>query len=82
MSSSIQREPLAGTIRQDQKVIGAICLPEERVQDFIDQFNRCYGPMRMHIAQPPLQARPVSAIAPVGASRSNPITMTSYKPPN
>ena len=73
MSSSPSREPLSGTIRQDQKVVGAICLPEEDVQDFIEQFNRCYGPMGMHIDMPShLQPRP-GVLLPVGASARSPI---------
>ena len=71
MSSSPSREPLSGVIRQDAKVIGAICLPEEDPQDFIEQFNHCYGPMHMKIEPPvqlPLRAK---ALLPVGATVRN-----------
>ncbi len=74
MSSSLWREPLSGTIRQDAKVIGAICLPESDVQEFIDQFNHCYGPLRMHIESPRFAPLPAVAgsICPVGANHRRP----------
>jgi hypothetical protein len=68
--SSYEREPMTGLIRQDHRVVGSICLPEEDQQDFIDQFNNCYGPLRLHIEpipvgpQRPIHLRP---IRPVGA---------------
>ncbi len=74
MSSSFWREPLSGTIRQDSKVIGAICLPEEDVQEFIDQFNHCYGPLRMHIE--PNRLMPLATptqLFPVGAAHRRPL---------
>ncbi len=43
MSSSYEREPLTGLIRQDNRIVGSICLPEEDPQEFIDDFNNCYG---------------------------------------
>ena len=70
MSSSYQREPMTGLIRQDNRCVGTICLPEEDRQDFIDQFNNCYGPLRLHIeAMPEPGEKPVPArpIRPVGA---------------
>jgi hypothetical protein len=67
--SSPNREPLSGTIRQDKKVVGAICLPEADVQDFINQFNRCYGPMGLHIDMPShLPVKPV-VVVPIGATQ-------------
>lgn len=70
--SSYQREPMTGLIRQDNRVVGAICLPEEDQQEFINEFNNCYGPLRMHIEPletaaigTPLPPRP---IRPVGAT--------------
>ena len=67
--SSYEREPMTGLIRQENRVVGSICLPEEDQQEFIDQFNNCYGPLRLHIeAMPgcdlPVVTRPVR---PVGA---------------
>ncbi|MCC6508390.1 MAG: hypothetical protein IT423_04740 [Pirellulaceae bacterium] len=68
--SSYQREPMTGLIRQDNRVVGTICLPEEDPQEFIDDFNNCYGPLRLHIEPvqipggPPVPVRPVR---PVGA---------------
>lgn len=72
MSSSISREPLSGLIRQDAKVIGAICLPEEDPQEFIEQFNHCYGPMRMKIEPPASVPKRTTPLLPVGAKLRNP----------
>ncbi len=52
MSSSPSREPLTGIIRQDAIVVGAVCLPDEELQDFIEQFNHCYGSIGMRIEVP------------------------------
>ncbi len=79
MSSSPSREPLTGIIRQDAKVVGAICLPDEELQDFIEQFNHCYGPLGMRIEMLPGSQRPLKIpayIAPVGATFRQPL-----KPP-
>lgn len=73
MSSSPAREPLSGTIRQDKKVVGAICLPEADVQDFVDQFNHCYGPIGLHIDMPAHLPVQPAAILPVGACARTPI---------
>lgn len=74
MSSSLWREPLSGMIRQDSKVIGAICLPEEDVQEFIDQFNHCYGPLRMRIEPINLVPVPIATqLFPVGAAHRRPL---------
>ncbi len=72
MSSSLWREPLSGMIRQDAKIIGAICLPEDDVQEFIEQFNHCYGPLRMHIEAPPVLAAKQAPLFPVGAQHRRP----------
>lgn len=69
--SSYERDPMTGLIRQDHRVVGSICLPEEDQQEFIDQFNNCYGPLRLHIEPMPIAAvHPVAVrpIRPVGAS--------------
>ncbi|MFO1062566.1 MAG: hypothetical protein U0892_01660 [Pirellulales bacterium] len=70
--SSFQREPLTGVIRQENRIVGAICLPEEEPQEFIDQFNNCYGPLRLRIEVSELPIAkaptPVRPIRPVGAT--------------
>jgi hypothetical protein len=71
MSSSYQREPMTGVIRQDNRVVGTICLPEEDPQVFIDDFNNCYGPLRLHIEPlklPHLVPVPLRPVRPVGAN--------------
>lgn len=68
--SSYQREPMTGLIRQDNRVVGSICLPEDDQQDFIDQFNNCYGPLHLHIEPMPTRCDkpvPVRPVRPVGA---------------
>jgi hypothetical protein len=60
-------------IRQDKKIVGAICLPEEDVQDFIEQFNHCYGPLRMHIEPPQFVPLTAPALFPVGAGLRRPL---------
>ena len=67
MSSSPSRAPLEGVIRQDQKVVGAICLPEEEIQEFIEEFNHCYGPLNLHIETPDFCIAPDHPLIPVGA---------------
>ena len=73
MSSSFDRDPLSGVIRQNKKVVGAICLPEKDLHAFIDQFNHCYGPLHMHIDPPDHTPLPGSLLFPVGASRPSPL---------
>lgn len=75
MSSSLWREPLSGTIRQDTKVVGAICLPEEDLQEFIEQFNNCYGPMRLHIDPPTYVPLAPPMLIPVGAEHRRPLVV-------
>jgi hypothetical protein len=68
--SSYEREPLTGVIRQENRVVGSVCLPEEDQQEFIDQFNHCYGPLRLRIEIKPHQGEklvPARALRPVGA---------------
>jgi len=38
-------------IMQGTRVVGAICIPEGSDEQFIEQFNSCYGPLRMQCAQ-------------------------------
>ncbi len=71
--SSLAREPLTGIILQDRKIVGGVCLPEEDVGLFIDQFNHCYGPLRMRIDKSSLvENLAPEATLPVGACRHNP----------
>ncbi len=73
--SSYEREPMTGVIRQDNRVVGSICLPEEDQQEFIDQFNNCYGPLRLHIEPLPVapgKPIPVRPVRPVGAVYKRP----------
>lgn len=67
--SSYQREPMTGLIRQDNRLVGTICLPEEDQQEFIDEFNNCYGPLRLHIEPLPPARRTAASrpVRPVGA---------------
>ena len=73
--SSLNREPLTGTIRQGKKVVGGVCLPEEDTQEFIDQFNHLYGPAGLKIDQPPFLATcdRTQRLIPVGAGHYKPI---------
>jgi hypothetical protein len=77
--SSPAREPLTGIIRQDRKIVGGICLPEENLGDFIDQFNHCYGPLKMRIEMPVGLDRTGSDVPllPVGAGMFNPFRRQS-----
>ncbi|MFN3192135.1 MAG: hypothetical protein ACE361_16605 [Aureliella sp.] len=68
-SSSPERESLDGVIRQDHKVVGNICLPEEDQCEFIEEFNHCYGPLNLHIDKPAYLSQPNQPLRPVGATR-------------
>jgi hypothetical protein len=71
--SSLNREPLSGTIRQGKRIVGGVCLPEQDVQSFIDQFNHCYGPTGMRIEQPAfIVTTQPRQLVPVGAGHYNP----------
>ena len=79
MSSSFNREPLSGVIRQDAVVVGAVCLPDEKLQEFVEQFNHCYGSLGMRIEVPPGVVPTLASpnrILPVGATFRQPL-----KPP-
>lgn len=78
MSSSFQRDPLDGVIRQDRKIVGAICLPEDATQEFIDEFNHCYGPLNLQIEPPVFLPLRIKTLVPVGARRPR----TSPNQPN
>ena len=68
MTSSVDREPLSGVIRQNDRVVGAVCLPEDDLLDFIIEFNHCYGPLALHIDAP---EKPIKDdnLFPIGAKR-------------
>ncbi|MFO0923770.1 MAG: hypothetical protein U0905_14920 [Pirellulales bacterium] len=50
MSSGSERDPLFGIIIQSGRVVGALCIPDAGA-DFIEEFNNCYGPLRMQAAE-------------------------------
>jgi len=50
-SSGSERDRPCGMIMQGNRVVGAICIPEGTNEEFIEQFNSCYGPLRMQCAQ-------------------------------
>lgn len=52
LSSSFDRDPLDGVITQNNRVVGGVCLPSPMDDRFIEQFNDCYGPIRMQIRKP------------------------------
>jgi hypothetical protein len=66
MSSSPDREPLTGIIRQDKRIVGSICLPDEAPEEFIEQFNHCYGSLGLRI-EAPVGICPPPSNRPVGA---------------
>ena len=66
--SSPQRSPLSGVIRQDKKIVGAICLPDDDLRDFIEQFNHCYGPLRLHIESTDYLPPSPTRMIPVGST--------------
>lgn len=50
MSSGSERERPMGIIVQGTRVVGAVHIPKGD-DDFIKQFNYCYGPMRMECSR-------------------------------
>ena len=84
MSSNSDRDSLEGLIKQDQKIVGAICLPEEDAGAFIEEFNLCYGPINLQIAAPDFVVMPEHPLLPVGATKPKPVfygpNPTSNKP--
>jgi hypothetical protein len=50
MSSGSERDPMCGVIMQGNRVVGSICIPEQS-PEFIEEFNNCYGPLRMQVAE-------------------------------
>ncbi len=41
---------MCGIIVQQGKVVGAICIPDG-TNEFIEEFNNCYGPLRMQVSE-------------------------------
>jgi hypothetical protein len=61
MSSGSNRGSPTGVIRQGNRVVGGIVMPEDE-EVFIREFNHCYGQLRMSvtpIAKPPVR-KPVT----------------------
>lgn len=52
MSSGSQREQPTGVIRQGNRVVGCIVMPEAD-DVFIREFNHCYGQLRLSVASTP-----------------------------
>ncbi len=52
MSSGSERERPTGIIVQGTKVVGSVCIPDA-TDEFIRQFNYCYGPMKMVCSRNP-----------------------------
>jgi hypothetical protein len=51
MSSGSDRECVKGVIRQGRKIVGAVSLPNA-TDVFIEQFNHCYGQLRLEVQNP------------------------------
>ncbi len=66
-SSSPRSVTQSGTIRQNQRIVGAICLPEAGIRDFVDEFNHCYGPLQLQIDLPAFVPAAEHPLIPVGA---------------
>jgi hypothetical protein len=61
MSSGSNRGSPTGVIRQGNRVVGGIVMPEDE-EVFIREFNHCYGQLRMSVtplAKPPIR-KPVT----------------------
>ncbi len=50
-SSGSERDRPCGMIMQGNRVVGAVCIPDGTDDQFIEQFNNCYGPLRMQCEQ-------------------------------
>jgi hypothetical protein len=51
MSSGSERDRPCGILRQGTKVVGSICMPEAS-EVFIQEFNHCYGQLRLEVSNP------------------------------
>ncbi len=58
MSSGSERDRPCGLLRQGNKVVGNVCMPEA-TEIFIKEFNHCYGQLRLEVSEQPTNvARP------------------------
>ena len=67
MSSGSDRGHASGIIMQGKRVVGAVCIPDAS-DAFIEQFNNCYGPMKLQCNRIAAEVSPM-AIGP-GLSRN------------
>jgi len=51
MSSGSERDRPCGLLKQGNKVVGNICMPET-TDVFIKEFNHCYGQLRLEVSAP------------------------------
>lgn len=51
MSSGSERDRPCGVLRQGTKIVGCIAMPEES-EVFIQEFNHCYGQLRLEVSNP------------------------------
>ena len=51
MSSGSERDRPCGLLRQGNKVVGNVCMPEA-TEVFIKEFNHCYGQLRLEVSEP------------------------------
>ncbi len=50
MSSGSERDRPCGLLRQGNKVVGNVCMPEA-TEIFIKEFNHCYGQLRLEVSE-------------------------------
>ncbi len=50
MSSGSERDRPCGLLRQGNKVVGNVCMPEA-TDIFIKEFNHCYGQLRLEVSE-------------------------------
>ncbi len=50
MSSGSERDRPCGLLRQGNKVVGNVCMPEA-TDVFIKEFNHCYGQLRLEVSE-------------------------------
>jgi hypothetical protein len=51
MSSGSERERPNGILRQGTKIVGCVAMPELS-EVFIQEFNHCYGQLRLEVSEP------------------------------
>jgi hypothetical protein len=51
MSSGSERERPAGLLKQGNKVVGCVIIPDAS-EVFIQEFNHCYGQLRLEVSEP------------------------------